>query len=93
MELLSPGGISERALRFHHGVARLLAAQLRAVAEAAGTHTIGVTGGCALNRLLMWFLQGELADYHLLTHHHVPANDGGLSLGQAVAGRRYASNQ
>ena len=93
MELLSPGDISERALRFHHGVARLLAAQLRAAAEAAGTRTIGVTGGCALNRLLMRFLQDELADYHLLTHHHVPANDGGLSLGQAVAGRRYASNQ
>ena len=89
MELLSPGDISERALRFHHGVARLLAAQLRA----AGTHTIGVTGGCALNRLLMRFLQGELAEYHLLTHHHVPANDGGLSLGQVMAGRRYASNQ
>ena len=41
----------------------------------------------------MRFLQDELADYHLLTHHNVPANDGGLSLGQAVAGRRYASNQ
>ena len=80
-------------MRFHHGVARLLAAQLRAAAEAAGAHTIGVTGGCALNRLLMRFLQGELAEYHLLTHHHVPANDGGLSLGQVMAGRRYASNQ
>ncbi|MEJ5928366.1 carbamoyltransferase HypF [Corynebacterium sp. H128] len=75
--------VPERAMRFHHGVAVLLAQELRACAMPF----VGVTGGCALNRLLMRFLRQELAGLEVLTHETVPANDGGLSLGQALAGR------
>lgn len=77
--------VPERAMRFHHGCAVLIARSLKE----CGIPLVGVTGGCALNRLFMGFLRTELAGLELLEHTSVPANDGGLSLGQALAGRLY----
>ncbi|AKK02505.1 carbamoyltransferase HypF [Corynebacterium epidermidicanis] len=77
--------VPDRAMRFHHGCAVLLARSLRATE----VPLVGVTGGCALNRLLMQFLRAELAGLEVLEHHTAPANDGGLSLGQALAGRLF----
>lgn len=78
-----------RAREFHQDVAALIATELCAAARAAGTTTIGVTGGCALNRLLVADMSQLCAaeGYELLTHRVVPPTDGGLSLGQAVYGR------
>ncbi len=73
--------ISQRARDFHNNIAALIAAQI-----ADDVEIIGITGGCALNQLLIEDLQFHL-DQPLLQHKLVPANDGGLSLGQAVAGR------
>lgn len=77
-----------RALRFHVGLARIIGEQLAIAAEAAGTDVVGVTGGCALNRLLMAGLRDDLAarGLSLLEHRVIPANDGGLGVGQAMAG-------
>lgn len=79
---------AERALRFHVGLARIIAAEMINAADAAGTTTLGVTGGCSLNRILVSALDHELSGHGLtlLQHSVVPANDGGLSLGQAMAG-------
>lgn len=76
---------SLRAARFHDGLARIVAEHLRACAEETGTQVIGVTGGCAVNRLLMRRLHQYIPQ--ILEHEVVPAGDGGLSLGHAVAGR------
>lgn len=77
-----------RALRFHVGLARIIGEQLSIAADAAGTDVVGVTGGCALNRLLMAALRDDLAarGLSLLEHRVIPANDGGLGVGQAMAG-------
>ena len=77
-----------RALRFHVGLARIIGEQLTIAADAAGTDVVGVTGGCALNRLLMTALRDDLAarGLSLLEHRVIPANDGGLGVGQAMAG-------
>lgn len=82
-----------RAREFHRNVAALIAAELCAAAHAAGTTTIGVTGGCALNRLLVADVSQLCAaeGYELLTHQVVPPTDGGISLGQAVYGRLHFS--
>lgn len=79
-----PGTISAR---FHRG----LAAAVRATAVAAGAERVGLTGGVFQNRILLKLCVQELevAGVQVLWHRRVPANDGGLALGQlAVAGAR-----
>ncbi|WP_448852822.1 carbamoyltransferase HypF [Corynebacterium sp. 335C] len=86
----SPGA---RAAAFHDGVARLFAGAMAEAAEATGAEVLGFTGGCALNVLLERRLtqrlaaDGRTAGLPLLLHRIVPAGDGGLCLGQALAAR------
>jgi hydrogenase maturation protein HypF len=80
------------ALGFHRALA---AATTELVLRAARDHhveTVGLTGGVFANRLLLELLRTSLsaAGLRVLTHRRVPANDGGLSLGQAVVGRARA---
>lgn len=79
---------ADRALGFHLGLAEIIADRLAAAAETATTRRVGVTGGCALNRILVSALRDDLAarGLELMEHRVVPANDGGLSVGQAFAG-------
>jgi hydrogenase maturation protein HypF len=74
------------ARSFQAGFARVCA---DAVATAAAPGSlIGLTGGVCGNRLLLSDLSRLLnrAGYSPLLHQIVPANDGGLALGQALAG-------
>lgn len=81
--------VADKARRFHDGVAWVLAGALEAAAREADTELVGLTGGVAMNRLLTARLVDELQcrGLRVLTHRVVPPNDGGLSLGQAMAGR------
>jgi len=78
------------AARFHKGLARTVAAMATRLAArgAARFDTIALSGGCFQNRVLFEeVLRGlECAGFRVLTHGEVPANDGGLSLGQAAIG-------
>jgi len=69
---------------FHAALSRLIARALYSVEPNSGP--IGFTGGVFANRLLNADLEHDLADYAVLRHALVPANDGGLALGQAAAG-------
>jgi hydrogenase maturation protein HypF len=68
------------AARFHNG----LVEGIVRVAEEAGQRQIALTGGCFQNRLLSEQTMSRLAaaGFEVLVHRQVPANDGGLSLGQ-----------
>jgi hydrogenase maturation protein HypF len=81
--------VPERALRFHLGLASVFVSRVADCARAAGTTTVGLTGGVAVNRVFSSALVAGLeADgFTVLTHQVVPPTDGGLSLGQAWAGR------
>lgn len=81
--------VAQRAWRFHWQLAMRFADVLTRAAQQAGTEVIGLTGGVLANRLFSGMLIEELArlDLTVLTHQVVPPNDGGLSLGQAWAGR------
>lgn len=83
----------QAAFLFHSGVAGVVGKRLVQAAEEAGTDVVGVSGGCANNALLMELLQREVTaeGFTLLQHQIVPPGDGGLSLGQAVAGRLLAA--
>ncbi|BCV20543.1 carbamoyltransferase HypF [Moorella sp. Hama-1] len=80
------------ATRFHNTVLAMVREAVRAVAKRTHIKTVALSGGVWQNRYLFSLakeiLPGE--GYHLLVHRHVPANDGGLSLGQAmIACRRW----
>jgi hydrogenase maturation protein HypF len=80
-----PAGIV--AGRFHNA----LAEGILAVAAAVGEPRVALTGGCFQNRILTERAAARLerAGFEVLLHRRVPANDGGISLGQiAVAAAR-----
>ena len=97
------GGVrpSTVARRFHDGLSQALVANCVTLARAQGASTVALSGGCFQNRLLFETTARALraAGLDVLSHRLVPANDGGLSLGQAAiaaarliaAGERIAS--
>jgi hydrogenase maturation protein HypF len=73
------------ALAFHHAVADLVADLAVRYGEATGITTVALSGGVFQNALLTLACRRRLeaAGRTVLTHRLVPANDGGLALGQA----------
>ena len=76
----------EIAAAFHSGVARGV---IEATASLCRTHaldTVVLSGGVFQNELLLRHMRDGLAasGIRLWTNHHVPPNDGGISLGQAA---------
>ena len=80
----------EVAARFHLSLARALATMAGRAARKLGLDTVGLTGGVLQNATMARLLPLALAEQGLraLVHHELPPGDGGLSLGQAVWGRR-----
>jgi hydrogenase maturation protein HypF len=76
---------AEIAAGFHQAVAQWVAAISRAAREETGLSRVGLTGGVFQNiTLLRRSVDLLRADnFEVLVHRVVPANDGGLSLGQA----------
>ena len=75
------------AARFHHGVAGLIEAGCDLLRERHGLGTVALSGGVFQNMLLLHAVVARLEarGFTVLTHSRVPCNDGGISLGQAVA--------
>jgi hydrogenase maturation protein HypF len=85
-------GVPARVLaaRFHAGLVNAIAA----VADRVDEEAVALTGGCFQNRLLAEGAAAALrrGRHRPLLHRHVPANDGGLALGQvAVAAAMLAA--
>jgi hydrogenase maturation protein HypF len=79
--------IREIARAFHRGVARGVShAALLLLSESTGIDTIVLSGGVFQNDLLLQDLKSLLDEEGLRvwTNRTVPANDGGISLGQAA---------
>jgi hydrogenase maturation protein HypF len=74
------------AMRFHLGLAEGVAELAARVASRQGSRTVALSGGVFQNRTLFEATLKALAarELEVLTHRRVPANDGGLALGQAV---------
>ena len=74
---------------FHTSLARVIAQGLYSVLNEP-TH-VGLTGGVLANRLLTMYLVRDLENlgHRVRLHQIVPANDGGLALGQGLAGVLY----
>ena len=78
----------ELAWAFHVALARSASELAAGLAGDLGVATIGLTGGVFANRLLLAEMVDRLSaeGFDVLTHRVVPANDGGLALGQVAVG-------
>lgn len=77
------------AARFHAAVTRMIVDVCTRLRQRGAGGTVGLTGGVFQNALVLQMAIGELhqAGFEVLVHQRVPANDGGLALGQAVLAR------
>ncbi len=85
--LRTPPGVI--AARFHRGLVGAVVAMVLQLSERNGERTVGtvaLSGGVFQNKILLEQVARGLRElgFAVLMHQRVPANDGGLSLGQAV---------
>ena len=78
--------ICRAAFGFHVGLSEFVARTCARAREASGIETIALSGGVFQNSLLKSLTLERLTQlgFRVLTHRAVPANDGGLALGQAL---------
>jgi len=74
------------SLKFHNTMAQVIARVCKLIARESGITQVVLSGGVFQNRLLLKLATTALQreGFKVLTHHLVPCNDGGVSLGQAV---------
>jgi hydrogenase maturation protein HypF len=74
------------AAKFHRSLGRSIVEMCKKIREEEGLNRVMLTGGVFQNKLLLalaWSLLKD-HDFEVFTHCHIPPNDGGLSLGQAM---------
>ncbi len=83
---LAGEGIPALAAAFHASLAEMIGLGCRTAREQTGVSTVALSGGVFQNTLLLRLVEDNLRREGLdvLRHRLVPANDGGISLGQAV---------
>ncbi|MFC1907779.1 carbamoyltransferase HypF [Chloroflexota bacterium] len=74
------------SLKFHSTVAQIITKMCKMIAKETGIPQVSLSGGVLQNRLLFRLATTALQreGFSLFTHHLVPCNDGGISLGQAA---------
>jgi hydrogenase maturation protein HypF len=80
---------------FHWTIAEMLAASCERAREQTGLQAVALSGGVFQNRMLLERLAERLEEqgFQVYTNRRVPANDGGISLGQlAIAATRLADS-
>ena len=79
---------SQIATGFHDAIAKWVLAICLQARERTGLNLVGLTGGVFQNTVLLRRSKQHLteAGFNVLVHRKVPANDGGLALGQARLG-------
>lgn len=89
-ELKKLRGIGYAAYSFHLTMAYAIVEMIKLIMKDTGIRKIAFSGGVCQNRLLMDLIQQHLPkDVSTYYNHKVPANDGGISLGQIyVASQR-----
>ena len=88
-------GPASLAASFHRTLAVSFTALAGHIRETTGLNTAALSGGCFQNRRLLEECTASLegAGFEVLRHRLVPANDGGIALGQAVIAAARALNE
>jgi hydrogenase maturation protein HypF len=81
--------------RFHRTLISLFAALCEVLRKESGLNRVVLSGGCFQNATLLSGLIRDLTahGFEVFSHEQVPANDGGISLGQAVVAAAVAKRQ
>lgn len=79
--------VREMAFRFHITIAEMMTTVAQTIRDETGLNTVALSGGVFQNQLLQHLALPMLASagFTVLLQSQVPTNDGGVSLGQAVA--------
>ena len=72
------------AARFHAGLAAAFCAPARALVETGQARAVALSGGCFQNATLLDVCCAQLTDLPVRIHTKIPANEGGLAVGQAL---------
>ena len=85
-DISSGKSMEEIASAFHATLAAAFASMSLEMRKETGINRVALSGGCFQNRLLLEGTMAELKKngFDVYCHSQVPANDGGVSLGQAV---------
>jgi hydrogenase maturation protein HypF len=75
------------AARFHQALVEVVSEICSQLREEMGLDKVVISGGVWQNKVLLERTVGRLESdgFEVLWHRRVPANDGGLALGQAIA--------
>ncbi|HUX94764.1 MAG TPA: carbamoyltransferase HypF [Bacteroidales bacterium] len=78
--------VGEISALFHNTVIRSVAEGVKLISKMTGIRKVVLSGGTFQNKYLSEKLIRDLSDenFFVYFHHQVPANDGGLALGQVV---------
>jgi hydrogenase maturation protein HypF len=85
-DVLAGRPVGEIAAAFHRTMAEVVVAGCAQIREVSGVSAVALSGGTFQNVLLLEQVVESLTSQGFLVYRHrrVPANDGGLALGQAV---------
>ena len=85
-DLIQGRSVGAISARFHNTLIALFLTVCSRIREETGIREVALSGGVFQNATLLSGLLRALSrsDFHVYTHARVPANDGSLSLGQAV---------
>jgi hydrogenase maturation protein HypF len=85
-DLMEGRSSSKISGKFHRTVARLIIETCEVIRSREKLNRVVLSGGVFQNILLLSMVTEGLrsSGFHVYTHHLVPTNDGGISLGQAV---------
>ena len=85
-DVLEGRGAPYIAARFHHSMSEIISQVCEALRDRTGIRKVCLSGGTFQNSVLLEATLARLRhnDFDVYIHAKVPANDGGLALGQAV---------
>jgi hydrogenase maturation protein HypF len=85
-DLRNKVAVATISLKLHQTIAGITVDMCGIISQKTGVEQIALSGGVFQNRLLLKLTATGLkqAGFQVFTHHLVPCNDGGISLGQAV---------
>lgn len=86
--------IEQLAYLFHNEIATLVVEGCKKIRDDSGINVCALSGGVFQNLLLLSLCEEKLTkeNFKVLKHKWIPSNDGGISLGQAVAAMAHLSN-